>query len=160
MHKRSSPDDANTKAALTYFLSRDKSDVSDPEHIGAAIKMLEEQVIKLKRQRKTVLNRQKSKKGFNPKAYPDDLAEKIEEDIQTIMTLPTFSPKRKNSARSDAFRCLARMALQKKCPSMHGPALLREENRVAQILTKIVYRYQQQNPIGNLFLNLPIPKEK
>lgn len=151
--------DQETKDALTYFLSRDKSDVTDYCQLSAAIKMLEKQTADLKRKRKTVLNRQKSKKGFNPKAYPADLGGKIHDDVLAIMNLPTFTPKRKNSAYSGAYRYLARMALDQARPGLIGLKRVEQEHKLAQRLTKIVYHYWERNQLGNIFLNPP-PIEK
>lgn len=151
--------DQETKDALTYFLSRDKSEVTDYDHLSAAIKMLEKQTAELKRKRKAVLNRQKSEKGFNPKAYPADLGSKIHDDVLAIMNLPTFTPKRKNSAYSDAYRYLARMALNQTKPYLIGPKRIEEEKKLAQRLNKIVYHYWERNRLGSVFLNPP-PEKK
>jgi hypothetical protein len=151
--------DQETKDALTYFLTRNKSDVTDHGHLSAAIKMLEKQTAELKKQRKLVLNRQKSKKGFNPKAYPPDLGGKIYDDILGIMNLPSFTPKRKNSACSDAYRYLARMALNQTKPHLIGPKRIEEEKKLAQRLNKIVYHYWERNRLGSVFLNPPPVKK-
>lgn len=160
MHNKTSLNDKETKDALAYFLSPDKSSVTDYEHLSAAIKFLEKQTSDLKKVRKTTLNRQKSKKGFNPKAYPEDLGAKIEADILEIMALKIVPQKRKNSARSDAFKYLARKALQIKYPDLCGAALLSEEKRIAHMLGKIVSRYHERNRLGNIFLDPSAIDEK